>query len=132
MVVCSLCTVLPVLLARQVLLSRRTAGQASGMGKFPAQKAGCSEALTADAWQSGLWPQSRKQRMHALLEESTPAAHSAARPPASPLRSSNLLLDHWGRCRLELNRLLVLMLLLAAASLQGQLLWSRSPVGNLR
>ena len=70
--------------------------------------------------------------MHALSDESSPAAHSAASPPASPLRSSSLLLDHWGRCRLLLDRLLVLMLLPAAASLQEQLLWSRSPVMILR
>ena len=89
--------------------------------------------MPADAWQTGLWPQSRRQHMHALPGESSPAAHRAARPPASPLRSSNLLLDHCGRCRLLLYRLLVdLMLLPAAASLQEQLLWSRSPVMNLR
>lgn len=88
--------------------------------------------LTADAWRTGWWQQSRKQHMHALPEESSPAAHSAASPPASPLRSSNLLLDHWGRCRLLLYRLLVVMFLPAAASLQEQLRWSRSPVMNLR
>ena len=42
------------------------------------------------------------------------------------------MLDHWGRCRLLLYRLLVLMLLPAAAMLQQQLLWSRSPFMSVR